>query len=64
MFFGAVHFLLAEKPEHDLSMFYGSVCVMTHGLHLRWDHYHYDYGVAQVGDRRSAVSIRCELRGA
>ena len=33
------------------------------GLHLRWDRYHYDYGVAQVGDPRSAVSIRCELRG-
>ena len=28
-----------------------------------WDRYHYDYGVAQVGDPRSAVSIRCELRG-
>jgi hypothetical protein len=128
VFFAAVHFLLAEKPEHDLSMFYGSVCddprpasdagpafrdfvlsntdsliplletritqtnevarcsyllpafVVAHqsaggrplalidvgcsaGLHLNWDRYHYDYGVAQVGDPRSAVSIRCELRG-
>ena len=30
---------------------------------MRWDRYHYDYGVAQVGDPRAAVSIRCELRG-
>ena len=30
------------------------------GLHLRWDRYYYDYGVAQVGDPRAAVSIRCE----
>ncbi len=33
------------------------------GLHLRWDSYHYDYGVAQAGDPSAAVSIRCELRG-
>jgi hypothetical protein len=33
------------------------------GLHLLWDRYHYDYGVAQVGDPRAAVSISCELRG-
>lgn len=33
------------------------------GLHLLWDRYHYDYGVAQVGDARSAVRIVCELRG-
>lgn len=33
------------------------------GLHLRWDRYHYDYGVAQAGDPRSAVRLRCELRG-
>ena len=33
------------------------------GLHLRWDRYFYDYGVAHVGDPRAAVSIRCELRG-
>ena len=33
------------------------------GLHLRWDRYHYDYGVAEVGDPRAAVSIHCELRG-
>jgi hypothetical protein len=33
------------------------------GLHLRWDCYHYDYGVAEVGDPRRAVSLRCELRG-
>jgi len=33
------------------------------GLHLRWDRYHYDYGVTQVGDPRSAVTLKCELRG-
>lgn len=33
------------------------------GLHLRWDRYHYDYGVAQVGDPRATVSLTCELRG-
>ena len=33
------------------------------GLHLRWDRYHYDYGVAQIGDPVATVSIRCELRG-
>jgi hypothetical protein len=33
------------------------------GLHLRWDSYYYDYGVARVGDPSAAVSIRCELRG-
>ena len=33
------------------------------GLHLRWDRYHYDYGVRQVGDPRAPVSIVCELRG-
>jgi hypothetical protein len=33
------------------------------GLHLRWDRYHYDYGVAQVGDPRAAVSLTCDLRG-
>lgn len=33
------------------------------GLHLRWDQYRHDYGVAQVGDPRAAVSITCELRG-
>jgi hypothetical protein len=33
------------------------------GLHLRWDSYYYDYGVAQVGNPCAAVSIRCELRG-
>ena len=128
VFFAAVHFLLAEKAEHDLRMFYGSLCddprpasharpafrdfvlsntaaliplletritqtnevsrcsyllpafVVVHksaggrplalidvgcsaGLHLRWDRYYYDYGVAQIGDPRSAVSIRCELHG-
>jgi hypothetical protein len=129
VFFAAVHFLLAEAPQHELSTFYGSLCdhprppaeayrafrdfVLSNGarlipllatritqtnevgrcsflmpaftavqqsagggplalidvgcsagLHLRWDSYHYDYGVAQVGDPRVAVSIRCELRGA
>jgi len=128
VFFAAVHFLLAERPEHELSMFYGSLCdaprpasdagpafrdfvlsntgsliplletritqtnevgrcsyllpafVVAHqsaggpplalidvgcsaGLHLYWDRYQYDYGVAQVGDPRSGVTIRCELRG-
>ena len=24
--FAAVHFLLAEAPEHELSVFYGSLC--------------------------------------
>jgi hypothetical protein len=33
------------------------------GLHLRWDRYHYDYGVRQVGDPRAPVKIACELRG-
>jgi hypothetical protein len=33
------------------------------GLHLRWDSYYYDYGIAQAGDPRSPVSLRCELRG-
>jgi hypothetical protein len=33
------------------------------GLHLRWDYYHYDYGAAQAGDPRAAVSLPCELRG-
>ena len=33
------------------------------GLHLRWDRYHYDYGVAEVGDRGAAVALQCELRG-
>jgi hypothetical protein len=33
------------------------------GLHLLWDRYHYDYGVAQVGDPGAAVRICCELRG-
>src|SRR4030095_14466969 len=32
-------------------------------LHLRWDRYHYDYGVAQVGVPHAAVRITCELRG-
>ncbi|MEO5742756.1 MAG: DUF2332 family protein, partial [Vicinamibacterales bacterium] len=26
------------------------------GLHLRWDRYHYDYGVVQVGDAHAEVS--------
>lgn len=34
------------------------------GLHLRWDRYRYDYGVAQVGDPAAAVVIECELVGA
>jgi hypothetical protein len=128
VFFAAVHFLLAEAPEHDLSKFYGSLSdnppppseagsafrdfvlsntarliplletritqtnevsrcsfllpafAVAHrlgggrplamidvgcsaGLHLRWDRYYYDYGVAQVGDPRAAVSLTCELRG-
>jgi hypothetical protein len=128
VFLAAVHFLLAEAREHELSAFYASLCDVPRppaeaypafrdfilsntarliplletritqtnevsrcsfllpaftavqqsagggplalidvgcsaGLHLRWDHYHYDYGVAQVGDPRAAVSIRCELRG-
>jgi hypothetical protein len=33
------------------------------GLHLLWDRYRYDYGVAQTGDINAAVSIVCELRG-
>jgi hypothetical protein len=33
------------------------------GLHLFWDRYHYDYGIAQVGDSRASVSITCQLRG-
>jgi hypothetical protein len=128
VFFAAVHFLLAETPEPELSAFYANLCddprppaaaypafrdfVLSNtarliplletritqtnevsrcsfllpaftavqqsadgrplalidvgcsaGLHLRWDRYHYDYGVAHVGDPRAAVSIRCELRG-
>jgi hypothetical protein len=128
VFFAAVHFLLRETPEDELSTFYGSLggnprlpshaypsfrrfvlankarliplletritqtnevsrCSFllpafnfiyqsaerrplaiidvgcSAGLHLRWDRYHYDYGVAQVGDARAALSIRCELRG-
>lgn len=128
VFLAAVHFVLAETPEHDLAAFYASLCdaarppldafpafrdfVLANtarliplldtritqtnevsrcsflmpafttvqrstgneplalidvgcsaGLHLRWDSYHYDYGVAQVGDPSAAVSIRCELRG-
>ena len=128
VFLAAVHFLLAEAPEHELSAFYASLhddprppveaypafrdfvrsntarliplletritqtnevgrCSFllpaftavqqstggeplalidvgcSAGLHLRWDSYYYDYGVAQVGDPRAAVSIRCELRG-
>ena len=128
VFFAAVHFLLSEAPQHELSAFYSSLCsdarppakahrafrdfVLSNadrlvplletritqtnevgrcsfllpsfafvqhlargrplalidvgcsaGLHLRWDRYHYDYGVAQVGDPRAAVSITCELIG-
>ena len=128
VFFAAVHFLLAESPQHELSAFYGSLCndprppaeanhafrefvlsntarltpllntritqtnevsrctfllpafAFVHqsagrsplalidvgcsaGLHLRWDRYHYDYGVAQMGDASAAVSLTCELRG-
>jgi hypothetical protein len=128
VFFAAVHFLLAEAREHELSAFYASLYddprppleaypafrdfVLSNtarliplldtritqtnevsrcsfllpaftavhqstgggplalidvgcsaGLHLRWDSYYYDYGVAHVGDPRAAVSIRCELRG-
>ena len=33
------------------------------GLHLRWDRYHYDYGVAQAGVSHALVRITCELRG-
>ena len=33
------------------------------GLHLRWDRYHYDYGVVQAGVPHAAVRITCELRG-
>ena len=33
------------------------------GLHLRWDCYHYEYGVVDVGDRGAAVALQCELRG-
>jgi hypothetical protein len=33
------------------------------GLHLLWDRYYYDYGVARVGDPRAPVRIACELRG-
>ena len=33
------------------------------GLHLRWDRYYYDYGVAHAGDPRAPVRISCELRG-
>ena len=128
VFFAAVHFLLRETPEDELSTFYGSLCENAQpaseaypafrrfvlakktrliplletritqtnevsrcsfllpafnfiyqsaerrplaiidigcsaGLHLRWDRYHYDYGVAQVGDPHASVSISCELRG-
>jgi hypothetical protein len=128
VFFAAVHFLLSDAPDHELSEFYGSLCrvprppaaafptfrdfVLSNtarlipllqtritqtnevgrcsfllpafasvhqsagarplalvdvgcsaGLHLRWDRYFYDYGVAQAGDPRSAVALRCELRG-
>ena len=128
VFFAAVHFLLSDAPDHELSEFYGSLCAaprppgaafptfrdfvlsntaqlipLLHtritqtnevgrcsfllpafafvhqsagarplalvdvgcsaGLHLRWDRYFYDYEVAQVGDPRAAVSLRCELRG-
>jgi hypothetical protein len=128
VFFAAVHFLLAETPEHDLAQFYRSVsdhpqpasnagpafrdfvlsnrasliplletritqtnevsrCAFllpalttvyrsagglplalidvgcSAGLHLRWDHYYYDYGVVHAGDSSAAVVITCELRG-
>ena len=33
------------------------------GLHLRWDRYHYDYGVAQTGVPEASVRITCEVRG-
>ena len=33
------------------------------GLHLRWDRYWYDYGVAQGGHPGAAVTITCELVG-
>jgi hypothetical protein len=128
VFLAAVHFLLAEAPEHELWAFYASLYddprppveaypafrdfVLSNtarliplldtritqtnevgrcsfllpaftivqqaaggaplalidvgcsaGLHLRWDSYYYDYGIAHVGDPRAAVSIRCGLRG-
>ncbi len=128
VFLAAVHFLLADAPEHDLSAFYATLCdrprppaeaypafrdfVLSNttalipllatritqtnevgrcsfllpaftavhrsasgrplalvdvgcsaGLHLRWDRYYYDYGVAHAGDPRAAVSLRCDLRG-
>lgn len=128
VFFAAVHFVLSQSPEHELSTFYGSLCdiprppadahrafrdfVLSNrarliplletritqtnevgrcsfllpsfafvqrlagerplavidvgcsaGLHLLWDRYHYDYGVAQVGDPRAAVIITCKLIG-
>jgi hypothetical protein len=128
VFFAAVHYLLAEKPDHHLARFYRSLCdeprdpddagppfrdfVLSNtatliplletritqtnevsrcaflmpaftaihlsageqplalidvgcsaGLHLLWDRYYYDYGIARVGDPRSPVRIVCELRG-
>jgi hypothetical protein len=128
VFFGAIHFLLSEAPQHELAGFYRSLCAeprppseahhafrdfvlsntdrliplletritqtnevgrcsfllpsftfvhhlgggrplalidvgCSAGLHLRWDRYHYDYGVAQVGVPHAAVRITCELRG-
>jgi hypothetical protein len=128
VFFAAVHFLLAETPDHDLRQFYRSLrdeprppedagpafrdfvlsntaklipiletritqtnevsrCAFlmpaftvihrsageqplalidvgcSAGLHLLWDRYYYDYGVARVGDPQSTVRIACELRG-
>ena len=129
LFLAAVHFLLSEAPQHELSAFYGSLCSVPRppaeahhafrdfvlsnaarliplletritqtnevgrcsfllpsfasvqhlaggrplalidvgcsaGLHLLWDRYYYDYGVAQAGDPRAAVRITCELLGA
>jgi len=128
VFFAAVHFLLSEAPQHELSGFYLNLCAeprppseaydafrdfvlsnadsliplletritqtnevgrcsfllpsftfvhrlaggrplalidvgCSAGLHLRWDRYHYDFGVAQVGVPDATVRITCELRG-
>ncbi|HEX8901771.1 DUF2332 domain-containing protein [Vitreimonas sp.] len=52
----------ARESGRQLALIDVGACA---GFNLNFDRYHYDYGVhGRIGDRRAAIQLRCEFRGA